>query len=173
MLTDRQEKLLNFLIQEYITTADPVSSKALKKSTDLSCCEATIRNDLQALAEAGYINQPHTSSGRVPTKKAYKHFADKMTTQIEEPNKAEQQGNDLANFIVRQIELAHSQIEEDLRMAEALKKSLSETSITISVSRISQGENLYEILNFLGTTRPAMTQNMTIINKIIKELDQF
>ena len=68
MLSGRQEKLLNFLIKEYISTAEPVSSLDLKKVTDLDVCGATIRNDLQALTEEGYIEQPHTSAGRIPTK---------------------------------------------------------------------------------------------------------
>ena len=78
MITSRQEKLLDFLIREYITTAEPVSSKVLKKVTDLAVCGATIRNDLQVLTKEGYIEQPHTSAGRIPTQKAYKHFANKI-----------------------------------------------------------------------------------------------
>ena len=78
MISERQEKLLNFLIREYISSAEPVSSLELKKITDLDVCGATIRNDLQELTRQGYINQPHTSAGRVPTQKAYKYIADKI-----------------------------------------------------------------------------------------------
>ena len=81
MITERQEKLLDFLIKEYISTAEPVSSKALKKVTDLDVCGATIRNDLQVLTKEGYIEQPHTSAGRIPTQKAYRHFADKIASE--------------------------------------------------------------------------------------------
>lgn len=172
MITDRQEKLLNFLIKEYITTAEPVSSKALKKSADLNCCEATIRNDLQALAEAGYIKQPHTSAGRIPTKKSYKYFADKMTTQIERPFETDQ-GKNLADFIVRQIEQAHKQIEQEMKVTEELMKSLSATSVTISVTGLSEKDNLFEILNFLGSAKPSFNENINIINKIIKDLEQW
>ena len=172
MITERQEQLLNFLIKEYIATAEPVSSKALKKSARLDCCEATVRNDLQALAEAGYIEQPHTSAGRIPTKKAYKYFADKITTQIERPFESET-GKALADFIVRQIELAHRQIEQEMKLAEELAKSLSETSISISITNFSEGENLYDILNFLGETKPSFNKNIDIINKIIKDLEQW
>ena len=82
-ITERQEKLLNFLIKEYISTAEPVSSKALKKATDLDVCGATIRNDLQVLTKEGFIEQPHTSAGRIPTKKAYKYFASKISSETE------------------------------------------------------------------------------------------
>ena len=143
MITERQEKLLDFLIQEYISTAEPVSSKALKKVTDLSVCGATIRNDLQALTEAGYIEQPHTSAGRVPTRKAYKYFADMA---VNEREKA------FSEFIVRQIRTAHQQIEQEMKLAEELMTTLSETSITLSISgsHVPEGNDLFEILNILN-----------------------
>ena len=98
MISERQEKLLDFLIKEYISTAEPISSKALKKVADLDVCGATIRNDLQVLTKEGYIEQPHTSAGRIPTKKAYKYFADKISSQREE-SFGRAQGKDFSNFI--------------------------------------------------------------------------
>jgi heat-inducible transcriptional repressor len=127
MISERQEKLLDFLIKEYITTAEPVSSKHLKKSTGLDICEATVRNDLQALTEQGYIEQPHTSAGRIPTQKAYRHFADKIE---------EQQQRDLDDFIVRQIKFAHEQMEREMQMMEELMQTL-------------ENDNLFDILNIL------------------------
>ena len=76
-LTDRQEEILNALIREYISGAEPISSKLLKEKANLDVSPATIRNDFQELTEAGYIAQPHTSAGRIPTEKAYKYFVDK------------------------------------------------------------------------------------------------
>ena len=116
MLTERQKKLLNFLVKEYICTAGPVSSKTLKKVVNLDICGATIRNDLQALMKEGFIVQPHTSAGRVPTKKAYKFLAERVSTQNE---------NEFSDFIVRQIKEAHKQIAEELKLAEELMKSLT------------------------------------------------
>jgi len=122
MITERQEKLLNFLIKEYIETAEPVSSKALKKVADLDVSEATVRNDLQDLAEQGLIMQPHTSAGRVPTKKAYKHFAERES-QFDE-------------FIVRQINFAHEEMEREMKIMEEIMQTL-------------ENDNLFEILNIL------------------------
>lgn len=163
-ITERQEKLLDFLIKEYISTAEPVSSKALKKVCDLSVCGATIRNDLQILTKEGYIEQPHTSAGRIPTKKAYKHFAETIATQREK---------NLSDFIVRQIKMAHQQIEQEMRLTQELMSSLSETSMTLSVSNIPEGEDLFEILNILGSSKTIFGDNMNIINKIIKEIEKF
>jgi len=164
MITNRQEKLLDFLIREYISTAEPVSSKALKKATDLDVCGATIRNDLQALTKQGFIEQPHTSAGRIPTKKAYKHFADKIATEQEKA---------FSDFIVRQIKTAHQQIEQEMRLAEELMRSLSEASLAMTISSEPEKEDLFEILIKLGPSKGTCNRNIDIINKIIKELENF
>lgn len=123
-LTPRQDKLLDFLIKEYICTAEPVSSKALKKVTDLDVCGATIRNDLQVLTKEGYIEQPHTSAGRVPTKKAYQHFARKLENAREKA---------FEDFIVRQIGFAHQEMERQMEQMEGLMRAL-------------ENDNIFEIL---------------------------
>lgn len=164
MITERQEKLLDFLIKEYISTAEPVSSKALKRVADLDVCGATIRNDLQILAKEGYIEQPYTSAGRIPTKKAYKHFAEKITSEREQ---------DFSDFIVRQIRMAHQQIEQEMRLAQELMNSLSATSMTLSVSNLPEGDDLFEILNILGSSKTTFGRDMDVINEIIRKLSQF
>ena len=127
MITERQEKLLNFLIKEYIGTAEPVSSKALKKACSLDVCGATIRNDLQVLTKEGYIEQPHTSAGRIPTRKAYKHFADRLE---------EQRQKQFDDFIVRQVRFAHEEMERQMGMMQELMQTL-------------ENDNLFDILNIL------------------------
>ena len=66
-LTERQKTLLLMVIRDYIESAQPVSSKALVEHYRLDLSSATIRNELAALDELGYLHQPHTSAGRVPT----------------------------------------------------------------------------------------------------------
>lgn len=127
MITERQEKLLNFLVREYLSTAEPVGSLDLKKVSDLNVSAATIRNDCQVLTEKGYITQPHTSAGRIPTKKAYKYFADKLE---------KDQQKEFDDFIVRQIRFAHEQIENQMKMMEELMQTL-------------ENDNLFDILNIL------------------------
>lgn len=117
MLTERQEKLLNFLIKEYITTSEPVGSLSLKKVADLGVSAATIRNDCQELTRLGFIEQPHTSAGRVPTKKAYKYFADKVSSEREEM---------FEDFIVRQIKFAHQEMEREMKFMEDLMQTLEQ-----------------------------------------------
>lgn len=75
---DRHEKLLKAIVDIYMKTAEPVGSKILAETKDLEVSPATIRNDMAELEEAGYIWQPHTSAGRIPTLNGYQHYVDKL-----------------------------------------------------------------------------------------------
>ena len=77
-ITERQTEILNRLIQEYIDSARPVSSQLLEKKYDFSICPAMIRIEMQKLTDQGFIQQPHTSAGRVPTDKGYRFFVDNL-----------------------------------------------------------------------------------------------
>lgn len=127
MLTDRQEKLLNLIVKEYISRTEPVSSLALKEITDLNVCGATIRNDLQELTKQGFITQPHTSAGRIPTKKAYKYIANKIEGERE---------NQFDEFIVRQIRCAKQEMEREMQMMEEIMQTL-------------ENDDIFEILKIL------------------------
>lgn len=76
MLEDRKAAILSAVVEQYIETALPVGSGRVASSTDLDVSSATIRNELVHLEEQGYLIQPHTSAGRVPTEKAYRFFVD-------------------------------------------------------------------------------------------------
>lgn len=127
MISERQEKLLGFLIKEYLNKAEPVSSFDLKKCTGLTVSPATIRNDLQDLTEQGFITQPHTSAGRVPTQKAYKYFAKKLE---------EQKQKEFDDFIAEQIKFMHDDMKRQMQMMEELMETL-------------ENDNLFDILNIL------------------------
>ncbi len=74
MLEPRQEAILKCVVDEYIRTASPVGSKVVSERYGLSVSPATIRNDMAVLEEEGFVAQPHTSAGRVPTEKAYVYY---------------------------------------------------------------------------------------------------
>src|SRR5215218_7219299 len=75
-LSDRSRRILATLVREYVETREPVSSQVLAHASGLGVSSATVRNVLAQLEEAGYVHQPHTSSGRVPTDRAYRAFVD-------------------------------------------------------------------------------------------------
>lgn len=78
MLDDRKLAVLRAIVQDYVGTEEPVGSKALVERHNLGVSPATVRNDMAALEEDGYIHQPHTSAGRVPTDKGYRLFVDRL-----------------------------------------------------------------------------------------------
>jgi heat-inducible transcriptional repressor len=84
-LTERQKTLLLLIIRDYIESAQPVGSKRLGEHYHLSLSSATIRNEMAVLTEMGYLRQPHTSAGRVPTEEGYRYFVSQMMNQAELP----------------------------------------------------------------------------------------
>jgi heat-inducible transcriptional repressor len=80
VLDDRKLAVLRAIVEDYVSTNEPVGSKALADRHSLGVSPATIRNDMVALEEEGYIAQPHTSAGRVPTDKGYRLFVDRLST---------------------------------------------------------------------------------------------
>ncbi len=80
MVEDRRLDVLRAIVEDYVATEEPVGSKALVERHRLGVSPATVRNDMAVLEEEGYIAQPHTSAGRVPTDKGYRLFVDRLTT---------------------------------------------------------------------------------------------
>lgn len=77
-LDNRKEKILKSLIDEYIETADPVSSAGLISKYPLNISSATVRNEMLELEKMGYLEKPYSSSGRVPSKMGYRYYVDKL-----------------------------------------------------------------------------------------------
>src|SRR5512140_358361 len=88
-LTERQKLLLALVIRDYIENAQPVGSVRLVEYYGLDFSSATIRNELAALTELGYLRQPHTSAGRVPTEEGYRYFVRQLMghTELPDPTK--------------------------------------------------------------------------------------
>lgn len=74
MLQPRSELVLKLIVEDYIRSAEPVGSKYLNQTFQLGVSDATVRNEMSALEKAGFLRQPHTSAGRVPTEKAYVYY---------------------------------------------------------------------------------------------------
>ena len=77
-LDERKEKILDAIIRNYLETGEPVGSRTISKYTDLNLSSATIRNEMADLEELGYIIQPHTSAGRIPSDKGYRFYVDHL-----------------------------------------------------------------------------------------------
>ena len=78
MLNDRKKKILQLIIEDYISTAEPVGSRTIARKYDLGISPATIRNEMSDLELLGYLEQPHTSAGRIPSAQAYRFYVDSL-----------------------------------------------------------------------------------------------
>jgi len=85
-LNQRSKKVLRAVVQSYINTAEPVGSKTIAEKFDFGLCSATIRNIMAGLEELGYLTQPHTSAGRVPTDKGYRFYVNSLRAEPESPS---------------------------------------------------------------------------------------
>ncbi|MFD1885439.1 heat-inducible transcriptional repressor HrcA [Paenibacillus wenxiniae] len=79
MLTERQQMILNAIVDDYIRSAEPVGSRSISKRGDVNYSPATIRNEMADLEELGFLEQPHTSAGRIPSNKGYRYYVDHLT----------------------------------------------------------------------------------------------
>ena len=89
MLTDRRQMILRALVEEYVEFAIPVASRTIVDNYNLNVSSATVRNDLSYLEDSGYILQPHTSAGRIPTDAGYREFVDEIIDEVSDSDDAE------------------------------------------------------------------------------------
>ena len=97
-LDERKRKILKAIIQTYLETGEPVGSRTISKYTDLNLSSATIRNEMSDLEEMGYILQPHTSAGRIPSDKGYRLYVDELMRE------KEQEVADIKNMVIEKTD---------------------------------------------------------------------
>jgi heat-inducible transcriptional repressor len=125
-LDERKAQILRAVVEEYIETAQPVGSGHVAKAASVQVSPATIRNDMATLEQDGFLFQPHTSAGRIPTEKGYRFFVDSMEG-------SGQLGNSQAQQVRSFFETAHGEIEQMLRSTSQLLSSLtSYTSVVVA-----------------------------------------
>lgn len=78
MLTERQRLIMNAIVDDYIRSAEPVGSRSISKRGDIAFSPATIRNEMSDLEDMGFLEQPHTSAGRIPSNKGYRYYVDHL-----------------------------------------------------------------------------------------------
>jgi heat-inducible transcriptional repressor len=101
-LDDRKLEVLRAIVEDYVATQEPIGSRALVERHNLKVSSATVRNDMAALEEEGYLRQPHTSAGRVPTDKGYRLFVDRLS-RIKPLSPAERRA--IERFLVGAVDL--------------------------------------------------------------------
>jgi heat-inducible transcriptional repressor len=112
-LDERKLKILKAIIQNYLDTGEPVGSRTISKDTDLNLSSATIRNEMADLEELGYIIQPHTSAGRIPTDKGYRLYVDIL---LEDRT---QEVKDMKNILIEKADKLENLLKQVARLLAA------------------------------------------------------
>jgi heat-inducible transcriptional repressor len=112
-LTDRQKFILTLVVHEYIRSAVPIGSEHLVKNYQLEFSSATVRNEMSALTEMGYLRQPHTSAGRVPTEEGYRYFVSRLVQDTDLPDTTRR-------MIIHQFYQTRNDVEEWMRLAASV-----------------------------------------------------
>lgn len=118
---ERKIEVLRAIVEDYVTTSEPVGSKSLVERHQLGVSSATIRNDMATLEAEGYIVQPHTSAGRIPTDKGYRLFVDRLTD-IRSMSQAEQKA--IRTFLEHSVDL-DDVMTSTVRLLAALTKQVA------------------------------------------------
>lgn len=129
-LTDRQTRILKAIIEEYMETATPVGSENLEKKYELGVSPATVRNEMIKLTKAGYLKQPHTSAGRVPTKEAFKFYIGHLM---------EEKKLSVADEVAAREKVWDVRFDFDKLMHEATK-ALAQRTQTLAVAATNEGD---------------------------------
>jgi heat-inducible transcriptional repressor len=127
-LSDRQQSILALIVRAYTESAKPIGSKKLLERYRLNVSSATVRNEMAALTEAGYLRQPHTSAGRVPTEAGYRYFVRGLLGDSELPN-AEKR------LISHQFHQAHADIDEWVRLSASVLAQHSHVAALVTTPR--------------------------------------
>jgi heat-inducible transcriptional repressor len=161
-LDERKLKILAIVVDEYIKTGEPVGSKVISKHPDIKVSPATIRNDMAMLEQLGYLVQPHTSAGRIPTYNGFRLYIDKLM-KVEELSDEERSRLDKSleeqDVLTEEsiIQTATQTLAELTQCAVVVANSAPKFSVISKVEVIPTGKRLYVIL--------LITSNGTIKNK--------
>src|SRR3989344_2067478 len=132
-MTDRQKQILRAIVREYIKDAEPVGSKVLSERFDFGIGPAMIRKELAILEQEGYIAQPHTSAGRVPTDKAYRTYIAEL----------EGEGAQLPGREKDRVDVELARKDDPHELLRELSRVISDISGELSVTGLEGGEARY------------------------------
>ena len=160
-LDERKTKILKAIIQTYLETGEPVGSRTISKYTDLNLSSATIRNEMSDLEELGYIVQPHTSAGRIPSDKGYRFYVDHL---MEERDR---EVTEMKEFVIERT----AKMEQVLKQVVKLLATNTNYATMITAPHYQQGK-----LKFIQLSQVDEEQLLAVIvlegnivkNKIIR-----
>ena len=167
MLSDRKKKVLQAIVEEYVNTAEPVSSSSLVNNYGLDYSSATIRNEMAELEKMGFLDKTHTSSGRIPSEKGYRFYVDEL---IKEDNISLEE----IKYISSKLETKVNEIEE---LTQITANTISEVThyATVSIGPKNEEQTIEEIKFVLLGSRMVLTVILTdsgLVKETIIKFDE-
>ena len=161
-LEERQSSVLEAIIREYIRTAEPVGSMAVAERYNIAASSATIRNYMADLENSGFIRQPHTSAGRVPTERAYQYYVDNFLREVDMPRQEEK--------ALRQVWALHEQARDILKFTAKIVASFSTESVFFAFGK----HDVYYtgLANLFGQPEFIDHEQVYSVSAIIDRLDE-
>ncbi len=162
-LNDRKKKILQAIIDEYIGTAEPVGSRAISKKKELGLSSATIRNEMADLEDMGYLIQPHTSAGRIPSDEGYKFYVNSLMSKY-------QIGLEAIDRLREELGRQVQRMETMIRKAGFIASVLTEYAAVVTTPETGQSKIRKIDLVHLGggmVMLIAVTQSGTVKNRVM------
>lgn len=162
MLTERQEKILNTIVKEYIEKAFPISSQLLEREYDFGISPATIRAEMKRLTEKGFLYKPHISAGRIPTDKGYRFFVDSLFEEI--LNKEDRK-------VIEEIEKEIRKTKDLIKFVRNLTAFLASYSSNLVLTYLKKNEILWKE-GWEKIFREPEFKNLEIISRFTKDIEK-
>lgn len=155
-LDERKTKILEAVIRNYLETGEPVGSRTISKYTDLNLSSATIRNEMSDLEDMGYIVQPHTSAGRIPSDKGYRFYVDRIMED------KERQVTEIKEFMIDR------QDKMELVLKQIVKVLASNTNYAAMVSTPSYHKNKLKFIQLSMVDEKQIVAVVVVEGNIVK-----
>ncbi|PLT46589.1 heat-inducible transcriptional repressor HrcA [Paenibacillus sp. FSL W8-1187] len=155
MLTERQQLILGVIIDDYIRSAEPVGSRSISKRGDVAFSPATIRNEMADLEELGFLEQPHTSAGRIPSIQGYRYYVDHLMRR-EAVTKSELQA--IRSFVASRMMEAEQAIQQ---AAMIISNLTNYTSIVLGPDSVNQALKQFQLVPLGGDKAVAIVVTNT------------
>lgn len=154
-LSERQKLILGLVVQEYVNTASPVGSQNLVNKYKLDISSATVRNEMLLLADAGYLRQPHTSAGRVPTEEGYRFFVGQLMQRADLPSS-------IKHTISHQFYQARRDTNEWMRLAASVLAHQSNAAAIVTSPHTDKAE--FKHVQLISTTGRQVLMVLVLMN---------
>ena len=161
-ISERKKKILAAVVDEYIRTAEPVGSKSIAQNAGLGCSSATIRNELAELVNMGYLEQPHTSAGRVPTPIGYRMYVNEL---MERQKLSLEETEEINRRLNQKLQQLDDTISDVSRLASQLTDYPALAITTQSAVTIKRFDIIYVDANTFIIV--VMLSNNSVKNKLV------